>query len=162
VGRYLYTRVPRRRTGLELTQSEAAAERRALLTELAVATGEDPWELETALALPGGNAPRRAGFLGALAGLLADDRERARAEKELRRRWQAGPGGRSLDPAALRHVLQLARRELALAQQVRALDATHRAFALWHVFHRPFAVMAFLAVAIHVVVAIVVGGVRVF
>jgi len=32
-------------------------------------------------------------------------------------------------------------------------------FALWHVVHRPFAILALLAVVIHVVVAITIGGV---
>jgi hypothetical protein len=42
------------------------------------------------------------------------------------------------------------------------LDATRRVFGLWHVVHRPFAIMAFIAVAVHVVVAVLVGAVRPF
>jgi hypothetical protein len=65
-----------------------------------------------------------------------------------------------LDGAALASALRLARRELQYTQQLRALDATRRLFAWWHVAHRPFALTALLAVLVHVVVAIWVGGVR--
>ena len=34
------------------------------------------------------------------------------------------------------------------------LDATHRVFRYWHVFHRPLAVTALFAVVTHIVVAI--------
>jgi hypothetical protein len=39
------------------------------------------------------------------------------------------------------------------------LEATRRVFGYWHVAHRPFAVTALLAVLIHVVVAMTIGGV---
>ena len=55
--------------------------------------------------------------------------------------------------------MRLARREMALTQQVRMLEATRTVFGYWHVAHRPFAVTALIAVAIHVVVAVLVGAV---
>jgi hypothetical protein len=49
---------------------------------------------------------------------------------------------------------------MALAQQMRLLDATRSLFGWWHVAHRPFALTALLAVIVHVVVAVWIGGVR--
>ena len=40
------------------------------------------------------------------------------------------------------------------------LFRSRRVFAWWHVAHRPFALTALLAVVIHVVVALWVGGVQ--
>jgi hypothetical protein len=48
---------------------------------------------------------------------------------------------------------------VALGQQVRMLEATHRVFAWWHVAHLPVAITAFLAIFVHVGVAVLVGGV---
>jgi hypothetical protein len=57
----------------------------------------------------------------------------------------------------VRLVRQLARREMALSQQMRLLDATHRLFRFWHVAHRPVALAALVAVAVHVGVAVAMG-----
>ena len=160
VGRYLYTHIPRNRAGLELSLEEAGAERRRLLTELAVATGLIPQELERSLGLD----PKpyaRLGIARTFARLVSDDLARGRTLRRLRREWASGAGGRApLDPERLTRALRLARRELSLSHQVRLLDATRRVFGWWHVAHRPFALTALLAVLVHVVVAIWIGGVR--
>ena len=58
----------------------------------------------------------------------------------------------------LASTMRLARREMALAQQARMLDATHAVFRYWHVLHRPVAVAALLAVLVHVAVVVAVGA----
>lgn len=160
VGRYLYTHIPRNRAGLELSLEEAGAERRALLTDLAVATGHSPQELERSLGLD----PKPYAGLGiarTLGRLISDDLVRFRTLRRLRREWSRGGAGRApLDATAMARALRLARREMALNHQVRLLDATRRVFGWWHVAHRPFALTALLAVIVHVVVAVWIGGVR--
>jgi hypothetical protein len=160
VGRYLYVHIPRNRAGLELSLEEAGGDRRALLTELAVATAMTPQDAERALALD----PRpyeNLGLVRTFARLVTDDFTRWRTLRRLSREWsQAGQRRPPLDPAALKSALRLARLEMKLGQQMRALEATRRVFAWWHVAHRPFALTALLAVLVHVVVAVWVGGVR--
>jgi hypothetical protein len=159
VGRYLYVRIPRSKNGLELSLDEVSGERRALVTRIAVATGLDPIAVERSLATD----PRSYAGLGPLQTLVLlfkDDLARARALKSLRRDWsKPAPGRRALDRGALDAAIRLARREMSLSQQVRVLEATRRVFGYWHVAHRPVAITAFLAVAIHVVVAVAIGGV---
>lgn len=161
VGRYLYTHIPRSRTGLELSLEEVGGERRALLTHLAVATGLTPQEAERSLALD----PRPYAELGLVRTFLrlaTDDWTRWRTLRRLAREWSRGRGGAPpLDGEQLHAALRLARREMSLTQQVRMLEATRKVFAWWHVAHRPFAMTALLAVIIHVVVAVWVGGVRI-
>lgn len=160
VGRYLYTHIPRSRSGLELSLEEAGGERRALLTQLAIATGMTPQDVERALALD----PRpyeNLDLVRTFSRLMADDWRRWRTVRRLAREWsRAGQSRPPLDRAALASALRLARHEMALAQQIGALEATRRVFAWWHVAHRPFALTALFAVLIHVVVAVWVGGVR--
>lgn len=159
VGRYLYVHIPRSRDGLELSMEEVAGERRALVTNIAAATGMVPAEVERRLA---GDASGYEGLdpLRTIARMIADDLRRARTMRELRAELSRPRAGRPpLAGGDLAEAMRLARRELALAQQVRMLEATRRVFGYWHVAHRPFAITALLAVVVHVVVALVIGGV---
>jgi hypothetical protein len=159
VGRYLYTHIPRSRNGLELSRDEASGERRALLTEIALATGRDPKRIEQALAVDA-NSYRGLNPLQTLLRMIQDDFARGRVLRALRAEWgRPVAGGPPTDPKTLARALRLARREIAITQQVRMLDASRRVFGLWHVAHRPFAITALLAVLIHVVVAFAVGAV---
>src|SRR5690349_16904214 len=158
VGRYIYARIPRTRQGVELTIEEIAARRGALLEEIARSSGLDASLVATTLAA--GQAPMaQRGSLGTLWRMIADDFTRRRAAAKLRRLWEArGPRRRKNDREMLRATLRLARREMALAQQARMLDATHDVFRYWHVLHRPVAIAALIAVLIHVAVVVAVGA----
>ena len=91
--------------------------------------------------------------------MLVNDLTRWRFRREIARRWRAlGARGGDLDEDALDTVAECAAREMALAQQVALLAATHRIFRWWHVAHRPIAVTALIAVAIHVAVVVAVGA----
>ncbi len=159
VGRYLYVHIPRSRNGLEMTMEDVANERRALVTNIAAATGMVPAEVERRLvsdtASYEGLDPIRT-----LWRMVQDDVSRGRTLKELERELsKPRPGRQPLEGHELRETMRLARRELTLSQQVRMLEATRRVFGYWHVAHRPFAITALVAVIVHVIVAMVVGGI---
>ncbi|HEV2671995.1 MAG TPA: hypothetical protein VGU74_12955 [Gemmatimonadales bacterium] len=158
VGRYLYARIPRSRAGAELTRDEIAARRTGLLELISHHTGLDRPAIEAAL-LPADAVARRTGVLGTLTRMIADDFARRAAERRLRRVVEArGSRGRGMDKVAVRLVLRLARQEVKLTQQVRMLDATQAVFRYWHVFHRPVAIAALLAVVVHVAVVVALGA----
>jgi len=154
IGRYLYTRIPRGRSGLELTREEIERRRKDLLQQIASTTGIDVARLESVL--QPSRADRGTGLGATIKGMITDDVSRWRLSRRLRREWRRAAGRRG-DPAAVREALRLARREIALAQRVRMLNATQRVFRLWHVAHRPFSATAFAAVLIHVTVVIGLG-----
>ncbi|HEX4600649.1 MAG TPA: hypothetical protein VH116_04580 [Gemmatimonadales bacterium] len=157
-GRYIYARIPRSKAGVELTIEEIAARRQALLAQIAAGSGLDANLIETTLAAGQGSAGRR-GIFGTLWRMVADDLARRRAARALRRLWKArGLRRRTHDRAMLAAMLRLARREMALAQQARMLDATHDVFRYWHVLHRPVAIAALIAVLIHVAVVVALGA----
>lgn len=152
VGRYLYVRIPRGRTGLELDAAETARVRRNMVAEIAkrahlpvgeveAILGDDPWPCEG------------MGILATLRQLVVDDFTRWRATRRLKRAC-----GRRVDRRTLRRIIGLARREMALMQQARLLGATQRLLRLWHVAHRPFAIAALAAVLVHVAVAVAMGA----
>ena len=157
-GRYLYARIPRSQAGVELTIEEIAAQRQALVEEIAQRSGFDPSEVQGMLS-PGPPPPAGLGFRRTLGRMLADDRARRRAARrlrhELRRRT---PLRRAGDTADIREVLRLAHREMSLVQQSRMLGATHDILRFWHVAHRPLAITALAAVLIHVAVVVAVGA----
>jgi len=91
--------------------------------------------------------------------MISDDVARRKAARQLVKRWkELGPGRPELDRKALNRVLGTARRQMALSQQSRLLDATQRLFRFWHVAHLPVAITALLAVTVHVVVAVLFGA----
>jgi len=157
VGRYLYVRIPRSRTGLELSLEEVQAERVTLLGQITRETG---LTAETVSATLEPKSPPKSGGIGAaLAHMVADDFARRRAARRLLDECKrSGRDGAAPRPAVLRRVVRLARQQMALDQQVRMLDATHRVFRFWHAAHRPVALAALLAVVIHVVVVIAMGS----
>jgi hypothetical protein len=159
VGRYLHVHIPRSRNGLEMSMEEVGGERRALITNIAAATGLVPVEVERRLAV---DTRSYAGLdpVRTLWRMFQDDLARSRTLRQLERELaRPRSGAAALSRHELRETLKLARRELALSQQVRMLEATRRVFGYWHVAHRPFAITALVAVLVHVVVAVVIGGV---
>ena len=157
VGRYLYVHIPRALDGAELSREDVAEQRRTLVKRLALTTGRDPGVIERGLVAA--VAPARAtGAAGVLHRMLLDDLTRWRTIRRLRREWERPPAGIApLDRRSLDEALALARRELALAQQARMLDAGRRVFGYWHVAHRPVAITALLAALVHVAVAVATG-----
>ncbi len=157
VGRYLYARIPRSRSGLELSIEEANAQRQALLQRIVTVTRLDQEVVDRLLSVDSlpyqGLGPART-----VLRMLHDDFSRSRAARRLRRHWKKVSGHRTTaDRAIFSEVLRLARRQVALGQQVRMLDATHNVFRYWHVAHKPFAITALVAVVLHVVTAIALG-----
>ncbi len=156
VGRYLYVRIPRSRSGVELSAEHVAQRRRALLRRIASSTGLAPDFVERALAVEPRSAER--GLMRSLIRLIADDFRRWRAASALRRAYlRRQPREGRLGRATLSAAVKLARREIALEQQAQMLDATQRLFKFWHVAHLPIAIGALLAVLIHVALAVALG-----
>jgi hypothetical protein len=157
VGRYLYVRIPRSRAGVELSREEIAAERAGLLAELARHTGLDASLVERTLALQ--PLQHRLGPVAALLRLAADDMRRRQAARRLGQlAAKRTPGRARPSRKAIAQAVRLARREMALAQQARMLEATHALFRYWHVAHRPVAIAALGAVLLHVGVVVAVGA----
>jgi GNAT superfamily N-acetyltransferase len=158
VGRYLYTRIPRARSGVELTRDEVASQRVDLIERIAATTRIDRKVVEATL-LYAAPAAGRLGVGRAMLELVAGDLIRWYRVRALRKRWVGmAPAGQRPARKSLDEAVQLASREMSLAQQVRLLDATHRVFRWWHVAHRPVALTALIAVLVHVVVVIAVGA----
>jgi hypothetical protein len=157
IGRYIYARIPRGRSGVEMDRHEIAAERSRLLDQIAAETGLDRQLVERTLATDAHAVG--LGVIGTLRRMIADDRARRRAARRLRELCSTrAPKGRVGHARTVSRAVSLARREMALSQQARLLDATHDLFRYWHVAHRPVAIGALMAVLVHVAVVVAVGA----
>ena len=158
VGRYLYVHIPRSASGLELSAEEIAEERHELMARIARTAGLPVAQVESVLR----SDPRPlegVGFMKALVLMVRDDFARRRSAGALRRICRNRPdGGKRLDRKAVREVVRLGNREMALTQQARLLGATRAIFRFWHVAHRPFALAALVAVLVHVGVVVAMGA----
>ena len=158
VGRYLYARIPRSQAGVELTIEEIAAQRQALLEEIAEHSGLSVEAIEATLATDP-TPTEGLGLWQTFRRMIADDRRRRRAAAALRKEIRIRrPLNRKGDKAALKEALRLANREMALVQQSRMLGATQNILRFWHVAHRPLAITALVAVLIHVAVVVSLGA----
>lgn len=155
IGRYLYVRIPRTRDGLAMGREEIAAQRRELVGSLVAATGLSS---DRILKLLEPTPMAKGGLPAAVATMIRDDLARSRATRGLLRDWKRAAVGNPPSRKELRRIAALARREMAISQQMRLLDVTNRIFRHWHLAHQPFAITAFVAVIVHVAVAIAFGA----
>jgi len=149
-GRYLYLQIPRTRAGEELTLAEVEKADRDLAQRLRDEFGAEPAfleELDRAAA-----PPASAGMLRLLAWLVAED-------LGLRRRPLAVVAHSlpAVPPALARELASVVRQKAVLRRRILLWSAMHRLFHHWHVIHRPFAVVMYLFVLVHVTVATMTG-----
>jgi len=157
VGRYLYVHIPRSRAGVELSLEEIETRRKEMLRRIANATGMPGADVDSILETTS-SGPAGSGIGATMIALFNSDLSRRRAVRAFKRRLRELHGNQNkMHRAAVRELARTARREIALDQQVRLLEATQRVFRFWHVAHLPFAISAFVAVAIHVVVVVSLG-----
>lgn len=150
LGRYVYSRIPRRLDGGVQSLESVRSRLSALKTEIAARSGLPAAELEPLLA-PTDRAPQRA--IGALRVALSHDlgaRRRARETRRLLEERGVMGGDRT-------RILALLRAESTAELQLRLMLPFQRLFRHWHTFHLPLAVVMLLVVVVHVAVAVAFG-----
>lgn len=154
-GRYLYSQVPRNLVGDELSLAELETTGTQLTNDLKQRFQLD----ETMLAridqlFASTLIHRHRGAWASVFSLLVDDLIRPFTKRKLRRKLSAivvlpGRQGRELfDTSFSRAIL---RRRIALLGQVQQL------FHYWHVIHKPFAIIMYVIMVIHIAVALWTG-----
>jgi hypothetical protein len=149
-GRYLYLQIPRTRAGEELTLAEVEKADRELGRRLRDEFGVDEAFLAALEQAAAGPSPR--GLPAVLGGLLLEDLGLRRTP--VARLAASRP---DLPPHLARQLGSLVRQKAALRRRILLWDALHRLFHYWHVVHKPFAVVLYLFVVVHVVVATLTG-----
>jgi len=149
LGRYLYLQIPRTRAGEALALAEIEKQDRELSQRLRASFGLDDAQLERIDALVA--VPERSGLvLGFVRMVVGQLRLRA-ALAAFARGFQGVPRPLYRDFERVVQQKALVRRRILL------WDRAHELFHYWHVMHKPFALVMYLFMVVHVAVAVMTG-----
>jgi len=150
LGRYLYLQIPRTRAGEELALAELERQDRELSERLRTAFHLDDVQLARLDGVVSG-APARVGLLSGFVRMMVDD---------LRLRAGLRDFARSCRPVprpVFRGFERVVRQKALVRRRILLWDRVHELFHYWHVLHKPFALVMYLFLIVHVAVALVTG-----
>ena len=148
-GRYLYLQIPRTRAGEELSLADVEKADQELGRRLREEFGADDAFLRE---LDAASKPPAGGLASVLGALLLEDLGLRR-----RRRRQLVRSLRGVPPPLVRELSGIVGQKALLRRRILLWDALHRLFHHWHVVHKPFAIVMYLFVVVHVAVATLTG-----
>ncbi len=148
VGRYLYRLIPHTASGEELSLAEVERQDDTLSLELVEAHGVEPREVAALDAWIEQRALAERSLPGLLLALPA---ERWALRRQIRGLV------RSRRRAGQRELAALVRRKVQLRLRIALWGRVRQLFHHWHVFHKPFALIMYLFMVVHVVVAWMTG-----
>ncbi len=154
-GRYLYRQIPRNIQDNELSLSEMEESLEAQTRLLKEQFGIEEEKLKFLSSLFEQELePRGKGTVMSVLRLLFDDIRRPLIKSHIRRRLTEtlNLGGRSFEEL----YSQLFKRAL-LHRKIAALSNVQRVFHYWHVIHKPFAIIMYIIMFIHIGVAVWTG-----
>ena len=151
VGRYLYVQVPRKRSGDELTLNEVKEQNRGLTKRLS-----EEFHLSEAfqadlVKLSTRDIEIDHGLIRVFLRLPWERLILRRNLKQVRRAMHDTSNDVAED------LVEVLRQKVTLERRIRLWNELHRLFYYWHVFHKPFAVIMYLFMFIHIAVAVVTG-----
>jgi hypothetical protein len=149
LGRYLYLQIPRTRAGEELALADLEAEDRELSAQLRTRFRLDEAQLARLDALVA--VPERTGLLGGSVRLVTDDLRLRSGLREFARSC------RSVPRPVVREFERVVRQKARVHRRILIWDRVHELFHYWHVLHKPFALVMYLFMLVHVAVALVTG-----
>lgn len=151
VGRFLYLQIPRGRAGDELSLAAVKAREQELTQRLRQDFRLDGRTLEELDAIAERGLSGRRSLPAALLALAAD----AVAFRYRLRRFRRAHRG--LERSLRRRFERLVHRKALLHRRLLLWDHLRALFHYWHVLHKPFAVVMYVFMLVHVVVAWMTG-----
>lgn len=151
LGRFLYVQVPRRRSGDQLSLDDLETLAKAQVAELKDVYGLSNEDLERLDQLAGQGKSMRSSLLGLFWSLPLD---------QIRLRWRLRGFWKelgSLPGKSIRQVHRLTLEKAQLRQRIDVLSKLQELFHYWHVFHKPFAIIMYIFMIVHIGVAVVTG-----
>ena len=152
-GRYLYAKIPRTISGNQMTLKEIEEELARIVSLLRESESRED-VLTGIAAFLGATRKETGGLLRALARIVADD---AVLPSKALRIYRIVSRDRSLSIRERWRVSRLVLRQQRLLNKLAVLDAMKSLFSYWHVFHKPFTVITFVIVLVHVGVVTYLG-----
>lgn len=159
LGRYIYLQIPRRLSGAEMGEQELLDLDREMMQEIRDTHGVDEEVIDLIhQADPTESEARRTGWGVVLVWLSQDFRNRlllTRIRSALKKHG-------TLSGAEIRSIIDLVKRRILLRRRMTFLKVAQRVLHYWHVIHRPFAIVMFIILIIHITVAALFGYTWIF
>lgn len=152
LGRYLYLQLPRRRSGVELTLTELERQSVELTERLRQVSDLDERHLEELDGLAAAGVRADAPLLLILMRLPVDGWALRRRIRRFRRSLSG-----ALSRAEVARVGRLALERAQLESRIEVLARLQEAFHYWHVLHKPFAIVMYVFMFVHIGVALMTG-----
>jgi hypothetical protein len=152
VGYYLYRQIPHALAGHANESELLRAEIDALDRELAERFGLGPVEIETLRRAAGTARADRLGPIASLGFLVAQDFGFALGLRRLRH-----TGLRRFGRAETARLRALSRRRVIVERRYAFLRQTEALFGYWHAIHKPFAIVGYSMMGLHIGIAIWLG-----
>ena len=149
LGRYLYLQIPRTRAGEEIALAELERMDRGLSERLHQRFGLDMGELARLDAVV--PAPSHTGLLRGVLRMLVEGLRLRSALRAFAR------GSRHVPAQALAEFERIVRQKALVRRRIVLWDRLHELFHYWHVLHKPFAVVMYVFMVVHVAVAVMTG-----
>lgn len=159
LGRYLYLQIPRNREGDELNLQQIMALDESFNRDLQDTLNLDEEKLFRLEEIIKSHLDKPRSTFSLLMGMLLRDLLRPFQVYKLKR--MISKELRITEPY-LHRVVQLAWRKMSLERRIALLNQIQQLFHYWHVFHKPFALIMYLIMFVHVGVAIWLGYTWVF
>lgn len=149
LGRYLYLQIPRTRAGEALALADIERQDRELAERLRKGFGLDDTQLGRLDALAA--VPARAGLVAGLGHMVVGQLRLRAALAGFAR------GCRGVPRPLYRDFEHVVRQKALVRRRILLWDRAHELFHYWHVMHKPFALVMYVFLVVHVAVAVMTG-----
>jgi len=149
IGRYIYIQIPRSISGNELRMDEVESLMAEINMKMERFSGKDLGLLSYVERVSGPENASEMSLVHAIFAILGNDI--ANRWRLLRIRMEISRI-KNMPRSVKRHLYKLVREKGRLTRSVNFLTASHRLLHYWHVFHKPFAIIMFLIMFLHIAV----------
>jgi len=147
LGRYIYLQIPRGISGNELKQDEVEEIMAEITDELEKFVGSDPKILTYSKLIAGPANASETGVLKAIFTMIANDYTNFQKMSFIKKQMKKNS---DIPPATRKRLMKLIREQGGLVRSNNFLTVSHRLLHYWHVFHKPFAVIMFIIMFLHI------------
>ncbi len=154
LGRYIYGHIPRTVDGNELSISDVKSQLEDLSLKIQTSYRIDDRVQAEIDQLVRGDRTSDAGMISALSTLLFSGSTKRKKIKRIRKSLRIT---KSISKQEQKTLLSLIKQKFVLERRIYFWNAIHEMFHYWHVIHKPFAIIMYVIMLVHVGIAIWLG-----
>jgi hypothetical protein len=154
LGRYLYLQIPRNIIGQELSLNEAIELNQNLMHQLTRNFQIDATEIQEIESLLLKSPQREQNVLKSLFSLITSDISFFLTSRKIKKQMRTKF---NIPHIQMKVLFSLLQQRAYINQRLNLWNKIHQLFHYWHVFHKPFALVMYIIMVVHITVAIWLG-----